>query len=109
METSDSHPAADVRYLLLTGDHWPNHWLLPYVFISEWLVSEKETEIMKRSRDSEVQGTGVQGDHSTKTLLQHRSELAQSPPHTSYCQDLGAPRRLGGDLLQSPPFALKAM
>ncbi|SEI25669.1 hypothetical protein SAMN05192544_106048 [Paraburkholderia hospita] len=57
-----------------------NHRLLAYVFIFEWLVQEKETETIKKILRFVVHGTGVQGDHAAKRLLQYRGELADSRP-----------------------------
>lgn len=111
MQTSGSHPAIDVRYVLLTGGHWPDHWLFPYVFISEWLVSGKETEIMKK-----ILRFGSAGNGRPRRLRIENTAAASQRARALSCPYglLPGPWRipeedLGGDLLQSPPFAFTAM
>ena len=89
MVTSDSYPSTNVLYLLMTGRHGQTiKPLAPPVSLHFRINGRrKEAETIKRSWDSGIHGTGVQGDHAAKRLLPHRRELAHSCPRMSCCGD----------------------
>ena len=99
---TSSCPAADVPYRLLTGGHWPNHWLLPHVFISEWLVSEKETQIMKKILRFGSDGNGRlrRSPNENTAAASQRTRAFPSPYELS--PGPGASRRTGR---RPPPVA----